>query len=55
MNQPNSVSKRWTEESRPAKLEEILEDGKVKCHLSPRNCVIKEGGVGFCKVRANRE
>ncbi len=45
---------KWREESHPAKLEEILEDGVVRCHLSPRNCTIKEGGHGFCGVRANR-
>ncbi|POA29306.1 MULTISPECIES: AmmeMemoRadiSam system radical SAM enzyme [unclassified Pseudomonas] len=47
-------NKNWTLESTPAKLEEILPNGVVKCHLSPRNCVIQEGKVGFCKVRGNR-
>lgn len=47
-------NKNWTLESSPAKLEEILPGGVVKCHLSPRNCVIQEGKVGFCKVRGNR-
>ena len=46
-------NKNWTLESSPAKLEEILPGGAVKCHLSPRNCVIQEGKVGFCKVRGN--
>ncbi|MEL7610888.1 AmmeMemoRadiSam system radical SAM enzyme [Vreelandella titanicae] len=54
MNIPDLNTKKWTQESQPAKLEEILGDGSVKCHLSPRNCVIKEGQVGFCKVRGNR-
>ena len=44
----------WREISHPARLEEILPGGAVKCHLSPRNCVIKEGRQGFCGVRANR-
>lgn len=45
---------KWKVDSHPARLEELLADGSVKCHLSPRNCVIKEGGSGFCRVRANR-
>ncbi|HEX8706691.1 MAG TPA: AmmeMemoRadiSam system radical SAM enzyme [Pyrinomonadaceae bacterium] len=44
----------WKETSHPARLEEILENGVVRCHLSPRNCTIKEGQHGFCGVRANR-
>lgn len=47
-------TKKWMESSRPALLEEKLADNVVRCHLSPRNCLIKEGGSGFCKVRANR-
>lgn len=45
---------KWREESQPARLEELLDDGMVRCHLSPRNCTIKEGAHGFCGVRANR-
>lgn len=44
----------WKERTHPANLEELLQDGTVRCHLSPRNCLIKEGGHGFCGVRANR-
>ncbi|MCC6554903.1 MAG: AmmeMemoRadiSam system radical SAM enzyme [Polyangiaceae bacterium] len=44
----------WRETYRQARLEEILEDGVVRCHLSPRNCTLKEGQHGFCGVRANR-
>lgn len=39
----------------PAQLEERLEDGVVRCHLSPRNCRIRPGQHGFCMVRANRD
>lgn len=46
---------KWRQEYRPARLEEKLNDGTVRCHLSPRNCQIKEGGHGFCGVRANRD
>lgn len=46
--------KNWMLESTPAMLEELLPNGAVKCHLSPRNCVIQEGKLGFCKVRGNR-
>ena len=45
---------KWQTETHPARLEELLPEGVVKCHLSPRNCVIKEGQNGFCKVRGNR-
>jgi pyruvate formate lyase activating enzyme len=44
----------WKQSSHPARLEEILDDGLVRCHLSPRNCALKEGQHGFCGVRANR-
>lgn len=45
----------WNETAHPARLEEKLEDGSVRCHLSPRNCVIKPGRLGFCRVRANQD
>lgn len=44
----------WRETSHPARLEELLDGGVVRCHLSPRNCTMKEGQHGFCGVRANR-
>jgi pyruvate formate lyase activating enzyme len=44
----------WKETSHPARLEEILENDIVRCHLSPRNCTLKDGQHGFCGVRANR-
>ncbi len=37
-----------------AKYWEPLESDKVKCTLCPRNCVIPDGGQGFCIVRKNR-
>jgi pyruvate formate lyase activating enzyme len=49
-----STAAKWRESSHPAKLEEIMENGSVRCHLSPRNCTMKEGQHGFCGVRANR-
>lgn len=39
--------------SQPARLWEPLEGGRVQCHLSPRECKIPEGGLGFCGVRYN--
>jgi hypothetical protein len=45
----------WFDDSHPAMLEEKLENGMVKCHLSPRNCVIAPGRRGFCGVRANKD
>lgn len=34
---------------------ETLFDGKVRCHLCPRNCMIKSGNLGFCKSRFNND
>ncbi|GAA2416412.1 hypothetical protein GCM10010420_53250 [Streptomyces glaucosporus] len=45
----------WNREPRPARLEERLDDGVVRCRLSPRNCRIRPGQHGFCMVRANRD
>jgi len=30
-----------------------IEDNIVQCSLCPHNCIIKEGNVGFCRVRKN--
>lgn len=46
--------KNWKLKFQQARLEEILPDGRVRCHLSPRNCTMKEGQDGFCKVRGVR-
>jgi pyruvate formate lyase activating enzyme len=45
----------WQNTNHPARLEEILSEGTVRCHLSPRNCTLKEGVRGFCQVRMNRD
>jgi pyruvate formate lyase activating enzyme len=45
---------KWKETFVPARLEEQLDGGRVRCHLSPRNCELKDGQHGFCGVRANR-
>ncbi|GIF04002.1 AmmeMemoRadiSam system radical SAM enzyme [Actinoplanes siamensis] len=44
----------WQQDTHPAVLYSSRPDGTVQCHLSPRNCVIRPGSVGFCRVRANR-
>ena len=31
-----------------------LEDGKVKCHVCNRECIISEGKYGFCRTRQNK-
>ena len=38
-----------------ANLEESLPNNEVRCNLSPRNCKMKEGQLGFCGVRGNRD
>lgn len=52
----DASNQKWKLDSHPSSpaLWEKLGDSSVKCLLSPRNCVIKEGGSGFCKVRVNR-
>jgi pyruvate formate lyase activating enzyme len=45
----------WRETWRPARLEEVLPDSRVRCHLSPRGCTMRDGQHGFCGVRANRD
>lgn len=46
--------KSWKSSYQQASLEELLPDGRVRCHLSPRNCTLREGQDGFCKVRGVR-
>jgi pyruvate formate lyase activating enzyme len=43
----------WNASNVQAKLWSRMSDGSVQCHLSPRNCNIQEGRVGFCRVRQN--
>jgi pyruvate formate lyase activating enzyme len=45
----------WRDEFRPAALETKLDAAAVRCGLSPRNCEIKPGKMGFCGVRGNRD
>ncbi|HYO54517.1 AmmeMemoRadiSam system radical SAM enzyme [Archangium sp.] len=45
---------KWRHTHQQARLEEILPNGVVRCHLSPRNCTLREGQHGFCGVRMNR-
>ena len=42
------------QDPRPARLWRPLANGRVQCHLSPRQCKIPEGGLGFCGVRYNQ-
>lgn len=39
---------------REAMLYERLAEGKVRCNLCGRRCVISDSNVGFCRVRVNR-
>lgn len=36
-----------------AEFYEKLEDGKIRCVLCPRTCVIANGATGYCNVRQN--
>jgi pyruvate formate lyase activating enzyme len=51
---PLADQQQWRSTWHPARLEERLEGDVVRCHLSPRNCRIRPGQHGFCRVRANR-
>jgi len=39
--------------SHPARLYSKHENGEVTCHLSPRQCRLRPGQPGFCRVRQN--
>lgn len=43
----------WDASNHPARLWSKLPDGRIQCHLSPRNCIMREGQAGFCRVRQN--
>lgn len=38
-----------------ARFYEKLDDGRVRCLLCPRRCVIQPGGRGFCRGRVNQD
>jgi pyruvate formate lyase activating enzyme len=38
----------------PARFFEREEDGRLRCTLCPRECLLAEGQAGFCSVRENR-
>jgi len=35
------------------KYQKLLTNGKIQCLICPRNCILKDGGEGFCHVRKN--
>lgn len=43
----------WNHKDKEAYMYQKEENNKVRCGLCPRNCLIEENGVGFCKVRKN--
>ncbi len=43
----------WNTSTTEARLWSRTEEGKVVCHLSPRNCTLRDGQYGFCGVRQN--
>jgi pyruvate formate lyase activating enzyme len=48
-----SLPMKLSSSSEPARLWEPLDGERVQCHLSPRECKIPSGGLGFCGVRYN--
>ncbi len=48
-----TYSPKWEVLKRPAKLWSEGEDNRVVCHLSPRQCNLRDGQYGFCGVRQN--
>ncbi|NBX75852.1 MAG: AmmeMemoRadiSam system radical SAM enzyme [Proteobacteria bacterium] len=49
----SNVKERLNLTAHPARLYTKLENGEVICHLSPRQCRMKPGQAGFCRVRQN--
>ena len=47
------LHEQWQDTRKEAYLYEKRPDGKVRCGLCPRRCIIAENQVGFCKVRKN--
>lgn len=45
----------WRSTAHSALVEERLPENVARCHLSPRNCVMREGQRGFCGVRMNQD
>jgi pyruvate formate lyase activating enzyme len=39
----------------PARFFEREEDGRLRCTLCPRECLLADGQAGFCSVRENRD
>jgi pyruvate formate lyase activating enzyme len=49
-----NLQNEWNDTLKEAYLYDRLStEHKVRCRLCPRNCVIQQGEVGFCKVRKN--
>lgn len=48
-----SYEPQWNVSEHPARLWSRTDDGRVACHLSPRECTLREGQYGFCGVRRN--
>ncbi len=48
-----NLHEQWANISKEAYLYEKEGNNICKCKLCPRNCIISDGGVGFCKVRKN--
>lgn len=53
MQRPPRERQTWLDTWHPALLGEELPNDTVRCHLSPRNCVMRPGQRGFCGVRGN--
>ena len=49
----HDLQTQWEDRRKEAYLYKKLGNGKVQCHLCPRQCQIAENSVGFCKVRKN--
>jgi pyruvate formate lyase activating enzyme len=43
----------WNDKRKEAYLYKKMDKNKVQCGLCPRQCIIGDGKVGFCKVRKN--
>lgn len=51
---PIGVSHPAAGQSHPARHYQKLEKKSVQCRLCPRNCFLKDGQTGYCRVRKNK-
>jgi pyruvate formate lyase activating enzyme len=49
----HNLHRKWDDTTKEAYLYTRRDDGSAECRLCPRQCLIADGNVGWCKVRKN--